>query len=343
MPETQLVSRSIDYVRSAEFKPSHYHCEVLLPAGCRVVFAGEAGAGKSVTSLNLATALADGKDFLGFKIPEPVRVFYLNLEQPENNFLQRVKLIDEWSPIMHTDNLRFATMRGWNYELDMARTRREIAAYKPKVLLLDTMIEMMGDLDENRAGDIVKYFKQVEQLRCSDDMTPAVNHHMNKNAFTSEGEHVNSKYRVRGSGAILASVENCLAIEGLGRGKVKLSSVKLRDHVGMDPVQYHITSNYTLEIGSGELVSIELLHKVLVVLTASKTPLKADAVGASADVSRAQIFRVLRELKARGWTDNQGGFWHPTEAGKSAQSHHETGQSHQNPTQRKSIIVNQLA
>src|SRR3990167_2952910 len=231
----------MDDVRSINFPPAKYHCDVLIPAGVRVAFSGEPGAGKSVLALNISVALAEGRDFMGYKVPEPIKVYYLNLEQPEPQFIRRVRLMDEHAPITHNGNLRFATLRGYQYGRDYARIMRDLETFKPKMVIFDTLIEMLGDLRENDSGDIAKFFRQLETYRTSDDETQTILSHFNKGGNDAGGTPRPLKDRVRGSGGIIAAVENIFAVEGFGGGRVKLSEVKLRDHLGMDPIQMYIT------------------------------------------------------------------------------------------------------
>lgn len=318
MPDPREGSwQNLAAVRATESEMPKHHCDILLPEGGRVMFVGEAWAGKSVFAINLAAALAEGKDFLGFKIPQPRRVCYLNLEQPEPQFNNRLRLMSASRGTDPEAPLFIRTNRSFDFTRDRRALALEMRTFCPDVIFIDTMVEIATDFDENKSSDIARLFKLLDVVCPHSSTTLCLLHHMNKAAFTSDGGRADSRYRIRGSSAILAAVDNCLAIEHTGRSRARLSTVKLRNHTATEPVDFRIMPDFTVEIG-GEPTSPEILGKILASMLRFQQPRKAEDIAATAATSRAQTFRALKELRTLGLAEPSADGWCLTQRGQSA-------------------------
>lgn len=303
--------------RAGNFPEPKYFCDVLIPAGGIIILAGAASAGKSVTAINLMASLVDGRDFFGFKVPAPLRAYYLNMEQGEARFLDRIHCMDQAVPVVHPDAGRFVSNLGFDFSSgsEVAALRRDLEAFRPDVLILDTMVKLTAsEFDENKSGHMAAFFRRLETLRISRDMSFILLHHANKSH--GDGEHeVNSLDRLRGSTAIAAAADNCFYLED-HHGRKKLRSAKLRDHAPIADIDYLITGDYTLVPSTGERVASEHLDKVLGVLIATPEPMTYAELEASTKIPKSTLYRALNELQARAFVRNEGRKWVVSEAGR---------------------------
>lgn len=79
--------------------PETWLIDGLLPVGGAMLLFGDAKVGKSYAALQLATCLTTGVDWLGFRIPSPVPVVYIQLDTPRGLWANRIQsLVDEGYP-----------------------------------------------------------------------------------------------------------------------------------------------------------------------------------------------------------------------------------------------------
>jgi hypothetical protein len=70
----------------------------LLPRGGLLILAGQSGAGKTTLSIEAALHLASGRDWLGHRVPAPLRVLLIENEGPREPFRQKLeRRLDAWA------------------------------------------------------------------------------------------------------------------------------------------------------------------------------------------------------------------------------------------------------
>lgn len=309
-----------------------------------MIIAGQEWSGKSILALNLSVALAEGKDFLGFKVPAPVRVYYLNAEQSESDFMKRANIRDAAESLANPGAVGFAHRRGVLFPREGGLIRAAIAAASPQVVIIDTMSRLSCDYNENSADEMTRFFRDIEILRASPEIALVLNHHMGKNAFTREGNKIGNRELVRGSGAILAAADTIIAIEKMPSHR-RLEFVKLRNYPERAPLDFFTTADYTIELGAKERVSPEAMRKMLSVVAGAEVPPQAKQLLSQCGFSRAHAYRVIHELESRKWLATSEGVFRATSLGVAylSQSHDETNGHETNPPERKIITVNKLA
>lgn len=135
--------------------PETWLVEGLLPVGGEMLLYGEAKVGKSFAALQLACSLATGREWLGFAVPVPVKVVYVQLDTPRGLWAERLEQLREngW-PIeacYFADRETLETHPFNVMNLDHFKLLSDaLAAQKPDVVVFDTLKESHQN-DENDA------------------------------------------------------------------------------------------------------------------------------------------------------------------------------------------------
>ena len=285
-----------------------YLCDTILPIGSTVLMSGEAGAGKSIMALNLAYCLALGHDFFGHAVSASVPVYYLNLEQPSPQFDKRVKQVvralgaEEARVQVHTE-------LSPDFPGCLGNIIEAVRKLQPKVIIIDTLVKLACNYDENRAGDMAKFFNVLSKVRADPDVVLIILHHMNKSAFV-DGARVQSSYRVRGSSAILAAVDNCFSIEKQAENKHCLAAVKLRDAPNMASLDFSINADYTISPVTPINIAANTVARVHeTVRLAGSAGITPKTLVTTLKLSESSVHRGLRDGQVRGVLVSSDGVW----------------------------------
>lgn len=144
--------------------PETWLIEPVLPSGGSLLLYGDPKVGKSFAALQLAISLTGtGKpetpdpeplDWLGFHIPEPKRVCYIQLDTPRSLWADRVAALRAAG--MQTDSLFLAdreTLGCWPFDIlnpqHEAILASSLAEVAPDVVIMDTLRECCVGSDEN--------------------------------------------------------------------------------------------------------------------------------------------------------------------------------------------------
>lgn len=182
----------------------------------RVVLFGEFGSGKSWVGQHLGLCIAAGRPWLGFPILKARGVLYVDEEMPTVTSHRRVKRL-MWGLHMTSPPPFWLVSRGSCHFkeggaqslLDWMRVNKVEA----DVIFLDAMRRMVQG-DENRAQDVIEFWRRVETLIRA-GKTVIVLHHMNKPP--SEGNR-EARHRASGSTDILAGCDTAYSLSGDGTG-----------------------------------------------------------------------------------------------------------------------------
>lgn len=202
----------------------------LVARGDRVVFYGEFGTFKSWVMLHLALHLGAGAPWLGFNIPQPRRVLYVDEEMNELELRRRVKRLNTGSPMGGTPQIAYLSRRGVRFDGYGASTLlaylRE-QKFSPHFVVVDALRRVLVG-DENKAADIAAFWHHLEPIS-RQGITVCITHHMNKPPV--EGKRA-ARYRASGSTDILAGSDASFAIETVanrpGVQIAKVTGIKAR-------------------------------------------------------------------------------------------------------------------
>ena len=156
---------------------------------------GHAKACKTYLAAELALAVASGKPALGrFPIPRPGPVVFFGAEDSLSALRARfeglaqargcdleqlaVFLIDV--PVLRLDSPQ-----------DLARLRAAIASCKPRLVVLDPFVRLVGRIDENSAADVSAVLGALRALQRDLDVAILLTHHTRKSPVS----HPNQAFR----------------------------------------------------------------------------------------------------------------------------------------------------
>lgn len=123
------------------------------------ILGGEQKVGKSIITLNVATSLALGNDFLGFEVPKPRRVLLYQQEISASAMKERTEKIlgDESSSLL--DNFLIKNTTGNSIKITKEEDRKllyeEIAKEQPDLVIFDPL-STFHDKKENDEQDMSK-------------------------------------------------------------------------------------------------------------------------------------------------------------------------------------------
>jgi len=186
----------------------------ILPRGSRMIIGAPAKHKKSLLAMNLAYALAEGGDFLGWEVKEPQSVLYVEQEIGTPGTKARMERIHSAKGgIVAAENLHFLTKGRVRYSLDegspgLAALRGEIERLKPQVIVIDPLRRFTFH-DEDSSTEMVKVFKTLDELQEDFGLTQIIVHHTGKRNEFRDGTDPES---LRGSSFIFDDGDSYMMI-----------------------------------------------------------------------------------------------------------------------------------
>lgn len=159
----------------------------ILTAGGILQLTGKGKVGKSMLLLNILFGLATGRDSLGFGIPKPRRVVYLNGENSSRTMQGRLRLLRDYFAVDDEEaerlreNLLFVN-GGFSLQKPevMQDIRGNLAEIRPEVLVIDPLKNFYSG-EENSADDMRKFVTALRSLVDEFGLAICVIHHTGKN------------------------------------------------------------------------------------------------------------------------------------------------------------------
>jgi RecA-family ATPase len=156
----------------------------LLSVRSKMMIAGPSKARKSWTLLDLALSIASGAPWLGLPCTQG-KVIFIDGELHKEQILDRLMTVSEsrllpedtWS-----DNLMIWPMRGQMREVTelMHALMDTLLEERPLAIILDPIYKLLGDRDENAAGEINSLLNELEQVARNVGCCILYSHHFAK-------------------------------------------------------------------------------------------------------------------------------------------------------------------
>ena len=191
------------------------------------ILASDPGVGKSVWALCLAFSVATGETFLGREV-KPGNVLFFDYEMAENLLRWRLGAVARGMglEIDKVDSFRIRSLatESLSTEAGINMLAARIAAFKPSLVVFDTMRRVMGDLKENQSDDMAKILQAINHIkaRTGHNFSVLYLHH------TVKDKEAQGLEKVRGSGDLSGQVDQVLVMDRFDDGRIVLDAVKQR-------------------------------------------------------------------------------------------------------------------
>jgi hypothetical protein len=260
------------------------------PYGGHVLFAGEAGIGKSLFRTQLALHLAFGIDWLGFRVPKPRTVLIIQAENTMEQEYERIKKMCEGKGIEKIGG-RIKAIRREDARLVLPTNMHTLAQYvkasECEVVIYDCL-RTLHRSDENVNSQMAQVVESISIVDDECKTSSFLVHHFGKQSGNPK-EYRDTRYRYRGAFSIFDWADTAMAFEAKGKSRKLLHFDKVRNgpSPSVNPMEFdqdeHLLFNpcMTLTICPPSQVA-EILH---------------DDLGGTVD-TREDFKRKLKEITA---------------------------------------------
>ena len=202
-------------------------------AGAFGLFPGEPKSYKTTILLDLAISVATGHKFLStYDVPNPGTVCYIHEEGRQGHIKslamrilanKDINLVDHTKPgepgvvYFYDDSipipLHITSYPSLNLldDEDHERIENHIRAFKPKLVILETLYLLIGSASESEAAEMMPAIELISHLSRKYDTAIILSHHFHK--ASDDKRHMN---RTSGSNIFLRSFESMLSTERIG-------------------------------------------------------------------------------------------------------------------------------
>jgi hypothetical protein len=205
----------------------------ILHKGCKMVLGGASKSCKTWTLLDLGLSIAKGADWWGFPTAKS-KVLFINFELQPAFFARRALAVSEQTP-EPLEAGAFTTwhLRGKNTDISklaapiLGRCKdREFG-----LIIFDPLYKMLGDRDENKAGDIAHLLNEFERIAVETGAAVAFGAHFSKGNQAGK----ESIDRIGGSGVFARDPDTILTLTAHEEKDAFTVDPILRNHAPMEP------------------------------------------------------------------------------------------------------------
>ena len=291
--------------------------EGVLHQGSKLVLGGTSKSNKTFALIDLALSVAHDRPWLNFRTRKG-RVLYLNLEVAQWSFAKRLEAVASAKGIdtrSEPQAVQVWTLRdhvsGWDALLP--QIRKTLSGQSYALLILDPIYKLLGDLDENSAGDMGRLMNEVGRLASSTGAAVAFGAHFAKgNAAGKEAMD-----RISGSGVFARDPDALLVLTPHAQEGCFVVESRLRDHAPVEP--FAVRWKFPLlspdaSLNPADLKQPKMGRKrengVEMLLPLLKAPMTTSelqqAAHAEAGITRPTFFRLLKEAEQTGHIRRNG-------------------------------------
>ena len=191
---------------SLEMAPPPQVIRGLLHKGCKMVVGGGSKGRKTWSLIHLALAVATGRPWWGFSTTKG-KVLYINFELIDFVAHYRISKIMEAMQVNETGDLDVWNLRGFACDIELLGPQITDAVEDRQydLLIVDPVYKLLGDKDENAAGEIGRVMNELEQICKLSGAALAFGHHYAKGDASAKA----SIDRMSGSG-VFARDPDCI-------------------------------------------------------------------------------------------------------------------------------------
>jgi hypothetical protein len=199
-----------------------------------MIYGGGAKTNKTFALMDMAISVAAGRDWWNLKTTKG-KVLYMDFELPEVFFANRLnKIADEKKvAVDELKDLDVWNLRG--HATDMSELTEEILnrikTTEYSLIICDPIYKVLGDRDENSAGDINSLLNEFEMIAVESGAAIVAGHHFSKGAQGNK----EALDRVSGSGVFARSPDAMVTITKHEEKDAYTVETTLRHLKSLDP------------------------------------------------------------------------------------------------------------
>lgn len=154
----------------------------LIHRSCKLVIGGTSKSFKTWSLIDLALSVASGKEFWGFPTTKG-RVLYINFEIGSGFFADRInKVMQASNKYPAAGDLLAWNLRGHSAGLEdlRAEIEKRCEGQDFSLIVFDPVYKVLGNRDENKAGDIASLLNEFERIAVATGAAIAFGAHFSK-------------------------------------------------------------------------------------------------------------------------------------------------------------------
>jgi len=204
---------SIKTLVNMEIKEPDWLVEDIWTAGGRGILGGEPKTSKTLLAMAMGMAVASGQPFLGeFEVIDSGPVLMIQNENRVKMMQDRARGLmakmgiskDEETPMWTVDNVGFDL----DYDRHLEILEADINDLRPKLVIFDPLINMVGDVDSDKSSAIQPILNELIRMGVSYKCAILIVHHAAKRSQNTPGRRAGQ--RLLGSTALHAFNESML-------------------------------------------------------------------------------------------------------------------------------------
>lgn len=208
--------------------------EGLLYRGSTMIYGGGSKTNKTFAMMDMAVSVATGTPWWDLKTAKG-RVLYLDFELQQAFFRERLDKIAnaKGTTVEALQNIDVWNLRGYAADLtdivDQIIERIKDTTYA--LIVIDPIYKVMGDRDENSAGDINSLMNELDKLAVASGASIVVGHHFSKGNQAAK----EAMDRISGSGVFGRAPDAIMIITKHEQDDVYTVETTLRNHKTIEP------------------------------------------------------------------------------------------------------------
>lgn len=284
--------------------PQRWLIETLFASSSVGLIGGPPKAFKTWIAAELALATCAGTPAFGrFAVPDPGPVLFFGAEDPPPDLkcrfdgiarargvdLARIPLLLLDVAQLHLDD---------SAHLD--RLRRTVALHRPRLLVLDPFVRLVGQLDENSAREVSCVLGALRTLQREHNVSVLLTHHMRKSPAAHPAQ------QLRGSGDFSAWADSGLYLTR--RGDDRLLVIEHRSAVAPPPLRLRLTATDPVHLAICDPPNAQaaaplldaLSTRIVEHLQTAARPLPTTRLRDTLRVRKADLLAALRAIESSG-------------------------------------------
>ena len=211
--EGRLPRTSIKTLVTMDIKEPDWLVEDIWTGGGRGIIGGEPKTSKTLLAMALGMAVASGQPFLGeFEVIDSGPVLMIQNENRVKMMQDRARGLMTKMGISSDEEIPMWTVDNTGFDLDYDRhleiLEADIADLKPKLVIFDPLINMIGAIDSDKSGAIQPILNELIRMGVTYKCAMILVHHAAKRSQNSTGRR--SGQRLLGSTGLHAFNESML-------------------------------------------------------------------------------------------------------------------------------------